>query len=428
MRIALVSAHVSPLAAVGATGSGSQVVHVAELAAELGRRGHRVTIYTRKDSATLPDRVRTGPGVTVEHVPAGPTRALPPYKQLPYMAQFGAYLADRWLREQPDIVHAHFWISGLAALTGARDLGLPVVQTFHGLGVAARRHEGAECNAGGEGEGSSARIRLEVAIARGVNAVLATTSDEAFELARLGVPRNAVSVVPSGVDVEKFSPEGPVARRDGCPRLVCVGQLGRHDGLDETMSALSSLPESELLIIGGPPKPQLRRDREYRRLAKHAKQLGVTGQVKFCGRAGHQDMPALLRSADLVVCVPWYTSSGLVPLEAMACGTPVVASAVGGHTDTVVDGTTGVLVPPRQPQVLARRIRELLASPMLRQGYGIAGADRARARYSWPRIAQETVTGYDRIRRTRPRRHLVSAGTASAGTASAGTASAGTVK
>lgn len=404
MRIAVVSAHISPLAAIGAADSGSQVVHIVELAAELGRRGHQVTIYTRRDSATLPDRVRTGPGVTVEHVPAGPPRALPADKQLPCMAQFGAYLADRWLREPPDIVQAHFWMSGLAALTGARDLSLPVVQTFHGLGVAAGRRDGHD------DAGSPARIRLEVAIARGVNAVLATSSDEAFELARLGVPRSAVSVVPSGVDVEQFSPEGPVARRNEHPRLVCVGQMARHDGIEETLSALSSVPECELLVIGGPTKPQLRRDREYRRLAKHARQLGLAGRVKFCGRMGHQDMPALLRSADLVVSVPWYGTSGLVPLEAMACGTPVVASAVGGHTDTVVDGTTGVLVPPRQPHVLARRVRELLASPMLRQGYGIAGADRARARYSWQRIAQETLTVYERVRRSRTRRQLVSAG------------------
>ncbi len=402
MKIALVSAHVSPLTTVGGTGSGSQIVHVGELAAELGRRGHQVTIYTRRDSATLPDRVRTGHGVMVEHVPAGPARALPPDKQLPCMAQFGAYLADRWLREPPDIVHAHFWISGLAALTGARDLGLPVLQTFHGLGVAAGQHSGQD-------RVSPARIRLEVAIARGVKAVLATNSDEAFELTRLGVSRSSVRVVPPGVDVEEFSPEGTSAQRDERTRLVCVGRLTKHDGMDDTLSALSGVPDSELLVIGGPTKPQLRHDREYRRLAKLAGQLGVADRVKFCGRIGHHDMPALLRSADLVVSVPWHTSAGLVPLEAMGCGRPVVASAVGGHTDTVVDGTTGILVPPRQPQVLARNIRELIANPMLRQGYGIAGADRARARFSWQRICSEMLATYERARSPRVKRQLASA-------------------
>ncbi len=409
MKIALVSAHVSPLATVGGTGSGSQIVYVGELAAELGRRGHQVTIYTRRDSATLPERVRIGPGVMVEHVPAGPPHALGTDKQLPCMAQFGGYLADRWLREPPDIVHAHFWISGLAALTGARDLGLPVVQTFHGLGVTARRMDS------GQDRVSPARIRLEVAIARGVNTVLATTSDEAFELTRLGVSRSTVRVVPPGVDVEEFSPEGNIAQRDERTRLVSVAQLTKHDGIDDALSALSAVPDSELLVIGGPTKAQLRRDREYRRLAKLAGQLGVADRVKFCGRTGRRDMPALLRSADLVVSVPWHACAGLVPLEAMACGKPVVASAVGGHTDTVVDGTTGVLIPPEQPQVLARNIRELIANPMLRQGYGIAGADRARARYSWQRISSETLAAYERVRRPRAKRQMEAASTSACG-------------
>lgn len=401
MKIALVSAQVSPLAPAG-VGPASQNIHVAGLARELGRRGHEVTIYTRKDAASLPGMVATSPHVTVEHVPAGPPRPLAPGKELSCMAQFGGYLADRWLREPPDVAHAHSLCSGLAVLTGARGLNLPVVQTFHGLGVLARRHAkaGAEMARGTQ----TARIRLEVAVARDADGVLATSSDEAFELARLGVPRTSVNVVPSGVDTEQFAPEGPAARRGDTLRLVTVGHLVRQSGFEEIITALPGVPACELLIAGGPPKPQLRRDREYRRLAKLAEQLKVANRVKFCGRIAHQEMPALLRSADLVVSVPWYDPTGRVLLEAMACGIPVVASAVGGHVDTVVDGTTGVLVPPEDPTVLARRIRELLAMPMMRQGYGIAGADRARARYAWQRIGQETLAAYDRVRRSKRRR------------------------
>ena len=310
------------------------------------------------------------------------------------MAEFGAYLADRWLREPPDMVHAHYWMSGLAALAGARELRLPVVQTFHGLGVPARRRES------GADPGPAARVRLEAAIARGVDAIVATSSDEAFALVRLGVPRHLIRVVPSGVDTGQFTPEGPAAQRGDQPRLLTVGRLAQHTGLEEILHALAGVPDCELLIAGGPAKAKLRQDREYRRLAKLAGQLGVAGRVKFCGRVSHQEMPGMFRSADLVVSVPWHGPSGLVPLEAMACGTPVVASAVGGHQDTVVDGTTGVLVPPRQPDVLARRIRDLLASPMLCQGLGIAAADRAVARYSWERIGQETLAIYQRARRT----------------------------
>ncbi|MGE5288707.1 MAG: glycosyltransferase [Micromonosporaceae bacterium] len=394
MKIDFVCSHVSPLAAADGCGTAGQNVHVNGLARELGRRGHQVRIYTRRDSPTLPARVRTSPRVTVEHVPAGPPRSLPRDKQLSCMSQFGAFLADRWLRDPPDVVHAHFWLNGMAALAGARELGLTVIQTFHGLGVAARRHQCADDT------GPSARIRLEAAIARGVGAILATCSDEVFELARMGVPRRLIRVVPSGVDTGQFTPEGPAARRGEAARLVTVGRLVKHSGLEDILRAMASVPDCELVVAGGPPKAKLRHDREYRRLAKLAGQLGVSSRVRFCGRVSRRDMPAMLRSADLVVSVPWYDPSGLVPLEAMACGTPVVASAVGGHTDAVVDGATGVLVPPREPQVLARQIRELLASPMLRQGYGIAAADRVCARHGWERIAQETIAVYKDARRT----------------------------
>ncbi len=395
MKIDFVSAQVNPLAAIGEPGFCSQHIHVAALARELGRRGHTVTVYTRRDSETVPARVRIGPRVTVEHVPAGPARDLSHDRQLSCMAEFGAYLADRWLREPPDLVHAHYWMSGLAALAGARELRLAVVQTFHGLGVPSRHR------ASGEDTGPAVRVRLEAAIARGVDAIVATSSDEAFALARLGVPRHVVRVVPSGVDTRQFTPEGPAARRGDQPRLLTVGRLAQQTGLEEILHALAGVPDCELLIAGGPTKAKLRQDREYRRFAKLAGQLGVAGRVKFCGRVSHQDMPGMFRSADLVVSVPWHGPSGLVPLEAMACGTPVVASAVGGHPDAVVDGTTGVLVPPKQPDVLARRIRDLLASPMLCQGLGIAAADRVVARYSWERIGQETLAVYQRARRAR---------------------------
>jgi len=390
LKIDFVSAQVNPLAAMGEPGFGSQHVHVGALARELGRRGHKVTIYTRRDSTTVPARVRIGPGITVEHVTAGPARNLPPDKQLSCMAEFGAHLASRWLREPPDMVHAHYWMSGLAALAGAREPRLPVVQTFHGLGVPARRR------ASGEDAGPAVRVRLEAAIARGVDAIVATSSDEAFALARLGVARHLVRVVPSGVDTSLFTPDGPADSRGERPRLLTVGCLAQQAGLEELLQALAGVPDCELLIAGGPAKAKLRHDREYRRLAKLAGQLGVAGRVKFCGRVSHQEMPGMFRSADLVVSVPWHGSSGLVPLEAMACGTPVVASAVGAHPDAVVDGTTGVLVPPKRPEVLARRIRDLLASPMLCQGLGIAAADRAAARYSWQRIGQETLAVYQR--------------------------------
>jgi glycosyltransferase involved in cell wall biosynthesis len=159
---------------------------------------------------------------------------------------------------------------------------------------------------------------------------------------------------------------------------------------------MAEVPRCELIIAGGPPRAQMSKDPVYRALVRLIMTLGIGDRVVFTGQVSRARMPALLRSADLLVHTALYEPFGMVPLEAMACGTPVVAAAGGSHQDAIVDGTTGVLVRPGQPALLARRIRQLLASPMLLQGYGIAAADRARARYSWERIGQETLAVYER--------------------------------
>jgi D-inositol-3-phosphate glycosyltransferase len=395
MKIAFVSEHASPLAAVGGSDCDGQNVHVAELARALGAQGHQVTVYTRHDGSSPRDRVRMCRGVTVEHVRAGPAKVLPKDKLLPHMSAFGRYLAAHWGRDTPDVVHAHFWMSGLAALDGAREHGVPVVQTFHALGVVERRHQGADDTS------PESRIRTEVAIARDVAAVLATSSDEERELARLGVPAHRISVIPCGVNVSAFRPDGPASRRGARPRVLAAGRLVKRKGFDTIVQALPDLPGAELVIAGGPPAGRLRGDAEYRRLSRLAAEFGVADRVSFRGRVGRPDMPALMRSADLLVSVPWYEPIGMVPLEAMACGVPVVASAVGGHTDIVQDGVTGALVPPRDPGALSQLVAELLSHPDLAR-YGAAAAERAQARYSWERIARETAAVYEQVRAAGP--------------------------
>jgi D-inositol-3-phosphate glycosyltransferase len=402
MRIALVAEEASPLTRATGSEPASQETRVAALARELAKENHDVTVFARKDAADLPDYAELDDGVRVEHVSAGPADGLAGEGVLPHLRTFAARLSDAWRQSQPDVVHAVSWTSGLAALAGARDQQIPVVQAFHSLRVAERRHHiGAKSLAergGGETDGeASARGRLERAVARSADAVVAISSDEASDLTSLGVPRSAISVVPFGVDTTQFNPEGPVAPRGDRPRLVAVATHLERDGLETAIRALADIPDTELLIVGGPARPELRRDPACTGLARLAGGLGVSDRVMFTGRVSHGDMPALLRSADLLVDVAWYEPFGMAVLEAMACGTPVVASAVGGHRDTVVDGTTGVLMAPGQPTLLARRIRHLLASPMLLEGYGIAAADRARARYSWDRVGRETVSVYDHV-------------------------------
>jgi D-inositol-3-phosphate glycosyltransferase len=173
-----------------------------------------------------------------------------------------------------------------------------------------------------------------------------------------------------------------------------VSRLVERKGIGNVITAMAQLPEAELVVAGGPPAAELARDPEARRLAVLAQRLGVAGRVRLLGRVGRAELPALYRSADLVVNVPWYEPFGIVPLEAMACGVPVVASAVGGLVDTVVDGVTGAHVPPRRPGLVAEAVAGLLADPERRAALGAAGARRARRRYGWDRIARSTLEVY----------------------------------
>ena len=389
MRVAMVSEHASPLAALGGVDAGGQNVHVASLSAALGRRGIDVVVHTRRDDPRPPRRVALAPRAVVDHVEAGPPCAISKDELLPHMDDFSADLHARWSEDPPDIVHSHFWMSGLAALRAARPLGVPVVHTFHALGVVKRRHQGRKDSSPPE------RLPLERAILDEVDRVVATSTDELFELVRLGADRRRISVVPCGVDVEHFSPEGPAEPRpDGRRRVVAVARLVERKGVGNAVEAMSALPDAELVIAGGPERTRLDSDPQARRLAALARRHGVADRVELRGRVERADLPTLLRSSDVAVCVPWYEPFGIVPLEAMACGVAVVASGVGGLVDTVVDGVTGVHVPPRDPERLAEALGALLADPGRRRALGWAGARRARERYGWDRVAGATLDAY----------------------------------
>jgi glycosyltransferase involved in cell wall biosynthesis len=282
-------------------------------------------------------------------------------------------------------------MSGLAALAAAGDV--PVVQTYHALGTVKRRHLGTDDTSPPE------RIQAERHIGLEVDHIIATCSDEVFELAVMGVTRGKTVVVPCGVDLSRFRPGSPVADRGERQRLVYVGRLIERKGVETAVRALAELPDTELLVAGGPPAHELDGDPEARRLRAVARDVGVLDRLVLLGGLPPADVPALLRSADVAVFTPWYEPFGMAPVEAMACGVPVVASAVGGIVDTVVSGLTGEHVPPRRVDALAATLRELLADPARRERYGLAGAERARARYSWPHVADRTEAAYLRLMR-----------------------------
>lgn len=401
MKIALVAQNATPLHPRAGSGPDRDDIGLGELTRKLASQGHQVTVYTEKNLPDLPEQAQLHDGVQVKYIDAGPAGDEPGDADLlKRVPAFSGPLRSHWQSDRPDIVHALRWTSGLAALAAARDLGIPVVQEFSSLGVTERRAAARQTGQPGavKADGASAaRIRLEPAIGRGAAAVVATNSAEVSGLASVGVQRSSIRVVPWGVDTDLFTPEGPVAPRSGRARLLTTSDLTERAPLETLMRALSRVPGAELLIVGGPAEAELASDDNYVKLAKFAATLGITDRVIFTGHVEYADLPALLRSANLVVSTCQYDPSGTSSLQAMACGTPVIAPPVGGHMDAVVDGTTGIIIQPDRPALLAQRIRQLLAHPMLIEAYGVAAADRVRSRYSWDRIAGETIAVYDRV-------------------------------
>lgn len=398
LRIALVSEHASPLAVLGGVESGGQNVHVTQLSRHLGELGAEVTIHTRRNDRSLPRTVELAPGVTVHHVDAGPPEPLPRDELLPWMPAFRDELDRAWGDAPPEVVHAHYWMSGLAATGAARRHRLPVALTFHALGLVKRRIVGDDDTSPPE------RTLAELDLARRVDLLLATGADELRELQAAGVtPRQAV-VVPCGVDLDVFHPArghdrpDPLVppRRPGLHRIVVLGRLVERKGVGDVISALRSLADTELLVVGGPPAGLLEADPLARSLLARARRLGVADRVELLGAVPHESVPAVLRSADILCHYPWYEPFGMAALEGMACGVPVVASATGGLVTIVEDGVTGVLVAPRHPDGLAIALRSLLDDPARRARLGGEAAKRA-VHFSWRAIAAQVYGQLDAL-------------------------------
>jgi D-inositol-3-phosphate glycosyltransferase len=394
MRVAMVSEHASPLAALGGVDAGGQNVHVASLARAIGARGHEVIVYTRRDDATMPRRVTFAPRCAVHHIDAGPPRPLPKEVLFPLMPAFAAELRRDLALHPPDVVHTHFWMSGYAGLLALEGTKTPLAHTFHALGVVRRRHQGDA------DKSPPQRLDVERALVARADHIISTCRDEVFELRRLGLGVERVSVVPCGVDLEVFRPEGPAAsRRPGWHRVVVVSRLVPRKGIDDVIRALARVPSAELCVAGGPARAKLEDDPEAQRLRRIAAAAGVSDRFFMKGQLERPEVAALLRSADVAVTTPWYEPFGIVPLEVMACGIPIIASAVGGIIDTVVDGMTGVHVPPRDASSIAKVLNDLLGRPYRRFALGAAGAERVQSRYGWPRIGDSALEVYSRLQR-----------------------------
>jgi glycosyltransferase involved in cell wall biosynthesis len=263
-------------------------------------------------------------------------------------------------------------------------LGVPVVQSFHELGEIETAADGKPSRSG-----------YERALGRAVDRVVAQSQDEVRGLVRIGVPRAQLTVVPAGVDSERFTPEGPAVERDPeRPRILSVGKLVERKGFGDVIQAMRYVPGAEVVVVGGPPPEQLPADPGARMFRALAEKLQVADRFRLVGRVPSADMPRWYRSADLLVAAPWQEEPETSALEAMACGVPIVGTAVGGLTEAVVDGLTGDLVPARDPRALGGALRRLVNDKVRRFAYATAALDRARQAYSWRRVAAQVGSVY----------------------------------
>ncbi len=400
LRIALISEHASPLAAVGGVDAGGQNIYVANVARCLAAEGHQVDVFTRRDDPHLPAVADVRSGLRVLHIDAGPAAFVPKEELLAHMPAFTR--SARRLVEHGlpyDAVHANFFMSGVVGLRLKELFGLPLVMTFHALGLVRREHQKAADGF------PAARIAIEKRIVRRADRLIAECPQDQADLVRLyGAHPRAISTVPCGVDLAEFSPGcKATARRslglaDDEFVVLQLGRLVPRKGIDNVIRALALLPgdvPARLLVVGGESRePDGRATPEIARLRGVARECGVEGRVRFTGQRRRDELALHYAAADVFVTTPWYEPFGITPLEAMACGTPVIGSAVGGIQHSVVDGVTGYLVPPKDPGALAERLVHLRANPELARALGRAGIRRVRSMFTWQRVADELAEVY----------------------------------
>jgi glycosyltransferase involved in cell wall biosynthesis len=420
LRIALISEHASPLAVIGGVDAGGQNIYVAQVARALARAGHHVDVLTRRDDAVLPPVVDVRPGMRVLHIDAGPARFVPKEKLLPHMGAF-TRVARALLHASVayDVVHANFFMSGLVGLDLQAEFGLPLVMTFHALGLVRREHQGAA-----DGFPAS-RIDIERRIVRHADSLIAECPQDKADLMRLyGASGARIAVVPCGVDLKQFAPGDKFAARralglaDDEFVVLQLGRLVPRKGIDNVIRAVALLEprlKARLLVVGGDaPEPDERATPEIARLRGVAAECGIADRVTFTGHRQRDRLRECYVAADAFATTPWYEPFGITPLEAMACGTPVIGSAVGGIKHSVLDGVTGGLVPPQEPAALAARLAQLHANPLLGQALGRAGVRRMRSLFTWDRIASELAQVYAAVRQpmraAQPARRLVLVG------------------
>jgi glycosyltransferase involved in cell wall biosynthesis len=354
-----------------------------QLCGALAARGHDSTAYVRQRGSRSTE-VRGEGGCRVVSLRVGPRAATSGAALLPYVGDWAATLEREWSSRRPDIVHAYGWLGGLAAQLAAGRHGIPTVQSFHGLAATS----GEDPHSAGE------RERIEPLLARGAAWVTAESTADVDALARLRHSRGRISSLGSGVDVERYTPVGPAVAKQDLRRILSLGPDPKPaNGFDVAIRALPRVTGAELVVAETGPGGR-HHDADRARLEDLAAGLGVADRVRFAGAVDGDDLPALLRSADLVTCTPRRPPRATPVLQAMACGVAVVTVPVGVLQDVVVDAVTGLVLRQHTPAAVAAALRSLLPQSFQCESMGAAGRSRAVSRFTWDRVALDALNIY----------------------------------
>ncbi len=393
----MISYHTCPLAEVGRGQAGGLNVYVKNLAYELARRGALVDIYTRQASPSVEPVVQVAQGITVFHVPSGPPQDVPKATLVDHVPEFAHSLQLNLLTRSYDIVHSHYWLSGWAVMAARAAGRIPWLHMAH-----TWAHLKDNSLAPRVRSDPPQRAVVEASIARSCDLLITSTSREKlFATWAYGADPDRIRVVPCGVDTSLFSPgdRGQARRELGLaehgPLATFVGRLDPIKGIEVLLRAVallrqrtSELPAPFLLIVGGESAPG-----ESRRLVDLCEQLGVADLVRFVGPVPHHQLPKYYRAADIAVMPSLYESFGMALLEAMACGIPVIATKVDGPSNVVLDGSSGLLVPPGDALALANALERLITDASIRRRLA-SNAFHAVANYRWEVVAQSVLEAY----------------------------------
>ncbi|RCH55318.1 glycosyltransferase family 1 protein [Mucilaginibacter hurinus] len=414
-HIAFISEHASPLAVLGGVDTGGQNVYVAQLARHLARQGYAVDVYTRRDSEDTPTIVEWVPGVRVIHIQAGPAQPVIKEELLQYMTEFKdnmiAFIVNRQLHYS--LVHANFFMSALVAIGVKKELDIPFVVTFHALGHVRRIHQAEKDNFPEE------RLLIEQQAVQEADFVIAECPQDKEDLMKYyKAPENKITIIPCGFSATEFYPmDKEVARKiTGLPQsehiILQLGRMVPRKGVDNVILALGKLKQAgkkiTLVIVGGESDNlQPESNPEYARLLSLAEQNGVVNRIIFTGRKNRSQLKYYYNAADVFITTPWYEPFGITPLEAMACGTPVIGSNVGGIKYSVANEETGWLVPPNNPAALADKLKEVLADASLLNRVSENAIERVNKYFTWHQVALQVSALYKSVHPVLSRNRLM---------------------